>query len=100
MIAGRYCSNKETKCKASDRVNLLSCRYGKDHGVVEEACSPYTGNDTACSTRICLRSFVLRLNSQKSNFTYDRHFTSSYGYVGGYYGGCSEEAMKEVQKSN
>merc|ERR1712203_528845 len=45
----------------------------------EKACSPYTGNDTACSTRTCLR-----------------HFTSSYGYVGGYYGGCSEEAMKEA----
>jgi len=58
---------------------LIAGRYGKDHGVVEEACSPYTGNDTACSTRTCLR-----------------HFTSSYGYVGGYYGGCSEETMKEA----
>merc|ERR1712172_245377 len=58
---------------------LIAGRYGKDHGVVEEACSPYTGNDTACSTHTCLR-----------------HYTGSYGYVGGYYGGCSEEAMKRL----
>jgi len=58
---------------------LIAGRYGKDHGVVEESCSPYTGNDTACSTHTCLR-----------------HYTASYGYVGGYYGGCSEEAMKEA----
>ena len=25
-----------------------------------------------------------------------RHYTESYGYVGGYYGGCSEEAMMQV----
>ena len=29
-------------------------------------------------------------------FLSNRHYTASYGYVGGYYGGCSEEAMKEV----
>lgn len=58
---------------------LVAGRYGKDYGVVEEACSPYQGNDTACATRPCLR-----------------HYTASYRYVGGYYGGCSEEAMKQA----
>jgi len=58
---------------------LIAGRYGKDFGVVEEACSPYTGHTSACATKSCLR-----------------HYTADYRYVGGYYGGCSEEAMKEA----
>lgn len=57
---------------------LIAGRYAKDYGVVEESCSPYVGKDGACSTKKCLK-----------------HYVESYGYVGGYYGGCSEEAMKK-----
>jgi len=57
---------------------LVAGRYAKDYGVVEETCNPYIGKDGACSTKTCLR-----------------HYVESYGYVGGYYGGCSEEAMKK-----
>jgi len=42
-------------------------------------CNPYQGKDGACSTKTCLK-----------------HYVQSYGYVGGYYGGCSEEAMKKA----
>jgi len=58
---------------------LVAGRYAKDYGVVEELCNPYQGKDGACSTKQCLK-----------------HYVSSYGYVGGYYGGCSEEAMKKA----
>jgi len=59
---------------------LVGGRYGKDYGVVDETCNPYQGKDTkSCSTKTCLR-----------------HYTAKYSYVGGYYGACSEEAMKEA----
>jgi hypothetical protein len=29
-----------------------------------------------------------------------RHYTASYSYVGGYYGGCSETAMKKALVEN
>merc|ERR1712226_565638 len=58
---------------------LIAGRYGKDFGVVEESCRPYTGKDGQCVISDCLR-----------------HYTASYRYVGGYYGGCSEEAMKKA----
>lgn len=58
---------------------LVAGRYAKDYGVVEEQCNPYQGKDGACSTKTCLK-----------------HYVQSYGYVGGYYGGCSEEAMKKA----
>jgi len=59
---------------------LIAGRYGKDYGVVEEACNPYMGKDTkTCSTKSCLR-----------------HYTAKYSYVGGYYGACSEEEMKKA----
>jgi len=57
---------------------LVAGRYAKDYGVVEEGCNPYEGKDGACSTKNCLK-----------------HYVASYSYVGGYYGGCSEEAMKK-----
>jgi hypothetical protein len=31
---------------------------------------------------------------------YTRHYTASYSYVGGYYGGCSEAAMKKALVEN
>jgi len=58
---------------------LVAGRYAKDYGVVEETCNPYIGRDGACSTKECLK-----------------HYVHSYGYVGGYYGACSEEAMKRA----
>jgi len=62
---------------------LVAGRYAKDYGVVEEGCNPYIGKDGACSTKHCAK-----------------HYSSSYNYVGGYYGGCSEEAMKQALVKN
>lgn len=49
----------------------------QDFGVVEEACFPYTGRGSPCGV------------PQDCGRTY----TAAYGYVGGFYGGCSEAAM-------
>jgi len=62
---------------------LVAGRYGKDYGVVEESCNPYVGQDDSCSTKTC-----------------KRHYTANYRYVGGYYGGCNEEAMKRALVEN
>ena len=62
---------------------LVAGRYAKDYGVVEEECNPYIGKDGSCSTKHCAK-----------------HYSSGYNYVGGYYGGCSEDAMKQALVEN
>jgi len=62
---------------------LIAGRYAKDYGVVEEECNPYQGKDGECSTKTCLK-----------------HYVASYKYVGDYYGGCSEDAMKKALVEN
>ena len=62
---------------------LVAGRYAKDYGVVEEGCNPYIGKDGSCSTKHCAK-----------------HYSSGYNYVGGYYGGCSEDAMKQALVEN
>ncbi|XP_072825129.1 dipeptidyl peptidase 1 isoform X1 [Vicugna pacos] len=57
---------------------LIAGKYAQDFGLVEEACFPYTGTDSPCKL-------------QKDCF---RYYTSEYGYVGGFYGGCNEALMK------
>lgn len=56
---------------------FLIGKYVQDFGVVEEACFPYTGRGSPCGV------------PQDCGRTY----TAAYGYVGGFYGGCSEAAM-------
>ena len=63
------------------RQNINFC--AEDFGFVDESCNPYVGKDGACSTKRC-----------------PRHYSSSYHYVGGYYGGCSEEAMMRALVEN
>nr|CAD7256486.1 unnamed protein product [Timema shepardi] len=56
---------------------LIAGKYGKEFGVVEETCIPYSGRDDNCPLKTCA----------------DRHYTAEYRYVGGYYGACNEEEM-------
>ncbi|TNN32369.1 Dipeptidyl peptidase 1 [Liparis tanakae] len=61
-------------CYSFATMGMLEAR---DFGVVEEACFPYTGRDSPCGgPRDCGRTYA-----------------AAYGYVGGFYGGCSEAAM-------
>jgi len=58
----------------------LISKYGQDFGVVEESCgASYTAGDDECATDSgCFR-----------------HRVSDYGYVGDFYGGCTEYAMRQ-----
>jgi len=57
---------------------LVAGKYAKEFGAVEEECDPYVGEGGACTRKsTCLK-----------------HYTASYGYVGGYYGACNEQLMK------
>lgn len=59
---------------------LVAGKFAQDFGVVEESCFPYTGTDsTPCSAMKC------------ENPT--RYYTSSYNYIGGYYGASTSELM-------
>jgi cathepsin C len=49
---------------------LISGKYAEDFGLVEESCNPYTGKDGVCH----------------SNVTCKKHYSTSYHYVGGFYG--------------
>ncbi|XP_069186066.1 dipeptidyl peptidase 1 isoform X2 [Procambarus clarkii] len=59
---------------------LVAGRYAQDQGVVVEACNPYTATEGHCVR----------------NETCPRTYVSEYVHVGGYYGGCNEEAMLEA----
>ncbi|XP_076002484.1 dipeptidyl peptidase 1 [Genypterus blacodes] len=52
-------------------------KYIQDFGIADESCFPYVAKDTPCGV------------PQKCG----RVYTVEYGYVGGFYGGCSETAM-------
>ena len=50
---------------------LIGGKYAEDYGLVEESCNPYTGNVSGhCTT----------------DATCQRHYSTAYQYVGGYYG--------------
>uniref|UniRef100_A0A1A8HUX3 Dipeptidyl peptidase 1 n=1 Tax=Nothobranchius kuhntae TaxID=321403 RepID=A0A1A8HUX3_NOTKU len=52
-------------------------KYTQDFGIVEESCFPYIAKDSPCGIpQNCGRTYA-----------------AEYGYVGGFYGGCSETAM-------
>lgn len=53
-------------------------KYVQDFGIVDESCFPYVGQNSECAVPQSCR----------------RVYTAHYNYVGGFYGGCSEEAMK------
>ena len=58
----------------------LISKYGQDFGIVEENCGmPYTASDDECTT----------------SATCFRHKVSNYGYIGNYYGGVTEYAMRQ-----
>jgi len=60
-------------------------KHGRDFGLVSEQCMPYTGTDSQCSNECGATS---------------RYFLEDYGYVGGFYGGCSEQSMMEEIHKN
>ncbi|PAA92785.1 hypothetical protein BOX15_Mlig013103g1, partial [Macrostomum lignano] len=57
---------------------LIAGKYAEDYGMALEECNPYKGQDGVCRTKQPCR----------------RLFATNYQYVGGYYGACSEEAMR------
>ncbi|XP_070826349.1 dipeptidyl peptidase 1 [Chaetodon trifascialis] len=59
-------------------------KYVQDFGLVDESCFPYVAKNSPCGVPQNCR----------------RVYTAEYGYVGGFYGGCSEMAMmKELVKN-
>ena len=57
---------------------LIAGKYAEDFGVVDETCYAYRAHDSTCEEQAnCLR-----------------YHSTNYYYVGGYYGACSEEAMR------
>ncbi|GAB6031114.1 hypothetical protein CHUAL_007921 [Chamberlinius hualienensis] len=59
---------------------LIGGKYAMDFGFVEEPCNAYRGIDDICHTdETCIK-----------------HYTSAYEYIGGFYGACNEEVMKEA----
>ncbi|XP_002160467.3 dipeptidyl peptidase 1 [Hydra vulgaris] len=57
---------------------LVAGKYAQDFGVIEESQYPYTGNDSKCNAPPKV----------------ERTYVSSFGYVGGFYGGCNEVLMR------
>ncbi|XP_029025992.1 dipeptidyl peptidase 1 [Betta splendens] len=52
-------------------------KYAQDFGIVDESCFPYIAKNSPCGVpKKCGRTYA-----------------AEYGYVGGFYGGCSEAAM-------
>ena len=51
--------------------------------MIEEECFKYAGKDMPCQKSAC-----------------QRHYTNNYYYVGGSYGACNEQLMKEELVKN
>ncbi|XP_039257750.2 dipeptidyl peptidase 1-like [Styela clava] len=72
------CSNYSQGC-AGGFPYLIAGKYAQDYGVIDEECYPYQGKDSSC---------------QPTKPNCRRHYVDDYWYVGGYYGGCTEDLMK------
>jgi cathepsin C len=59
-------------------LELLVSKYGEDFGFVREECEPYHAYGSKCSNK-CQPGDVIH--------------ATNYSFVGGYYGGCSEQGM-------
>jgi len=62
---------------------LTAGKYAKDFGLVDEECVPYEAKDLECMTTDC-----------------SRHYVARFSYVGGYYGACNEQEMKQSLVDN
>ena len=77
------CSRYNQGCEGG--YPYLMGKHGREHGFVEETCQRYSEDDGNC---------------KKECFNKKTYMISDYGYVGDYYGGCSEEAMmKEIYEN-
>ncbi len=61
-------------------------KYANDFGVVTEDCLPYEAYSNKCKPKSC--------------FDQRTYVKSSYGYIGGYYGACSEATMMNELVTN
>lgn len=66
-------------CNFQGGFSLLAAKYGQDYGIAMEKCNPYIAKKSACDKACTERTLV-----------------SSYEYIGGYYGNCTEAAMMEA----
>ncbi|ESO10294.1 hypothetical protein HELRODRAFT_91967 [Helobdella robusta] len=62
---------------------LVAGKYAEDFGLVEEKCNPYQEFERETCDK------VARQNCTKYYFT-------GYQYIGGYFGGCTEQLMREA----
>lgn len=72
------CSRTNQGC--SGGYPYLVGKHGLEFGYVEESCQPYQEEDKTCKS-LCYEDNVYK--------------AKDYGYVGDFYGGCSEEKMME-----
>lgn len=74
------CSRYNQGCEGG--YPYLVGKQGREHGFVSEECHRYNEDDSVCK-RECFKTKLYKV--------------LDYGYVGDYYGGCSEDAMmKEI----
>lgn len=57
---------------------LVAGKYAEDFGLVDESCNPYTGRDGQCHTKQSC----------------EKHYSTAYHYIGGFYGACNEAWMR------
>jgi len=72
------CSEYSQACEGG--FPYLIGKFGEDFYMVDEACFPYTGSEQSCSNQ-CTNPKQVK--------------TTNYYYVGGYYGACTEELMRQ-----
>lgn len=80
------CSEYSQGC--SGGFPYLMSKYAQDYGLIEENLYPYTSGEQGEDGQ-CLRSSIIEQNNNKLWKVMD------YGYIGDFYGGASEAAMRE-----
>jgi cathepsin C len=78
------CSSYNQSCNGG--YPFLVAKHGQDFGFVLESCQPYKARDDACGVE-CPQVAASDGKGEQ------RFYVESYGYIGGFYGGCTEQAM-------
>ncbi|CEM08677.1 unnamed protein product [Vitrella brassicaformis CCMP3155] len=91
---GLSCSEYNQGCKGG--YPFMVVKWMSEVGLLPRRCGGYTAQDNSCHKGHVAKSFRQCLDNPRV----PKYRVARYGYVGGYYGGCTEELMMQELYKN